>query len=159
MLDQKENQRVRIPKTRTAFVPHRLVVANKPEYSHFPRNVLFVGYRNQDGRLQAGSARYEPNLDTYRKEGHSGSMRYENVYGGDCFLRIDYDEQGKRYRGEKFVNGKSVGRAYGGDNWQLFFTHFTMLGLAEGERCKFEDVEDVLAMRRAKRSGDRAGKV
>ena len=51
----------------------------------------------------------------------------------------------RRYRGEKFVNGKSVGCAYGVDNWQLFFMHFTMLGLVDGEKCRFDDVEDVLA--------------
>ncbi len=150
MLDQEENQRVRIPKTRTAFIPHRLEVANKPDYSHFPRNVLFMGYRNVDGRLHAGTALYEPDFHTYRKEGHLSSLRYHNIYGGECYLGIDYDEKNRRYRGEKFVNGKSVGCAYGDDNWQLFFTHFTMLGLIEGEKCKFEDVEDVLASISAK---------
>jgi hypothetical protein len=34
-----------------------------------------------------------------------------------------------------------------------------MLELVDGEKCKFEDVEDVLAMCRANRGGDRAGKV
>jgi hypothetical protein len=148
-----------ITRTPNAFIPHRLEVPNKPEYSHFPRNVLFVSYRNQDGRLQAGSALYDPDFHTYRKHGHLISMRYRNVYGGECHVVINFDEKDRRYHGEKFVNGKLVGFAYGGDNWQLFFTHFTMLGLAEGEKCKFEDVEDVLAMRQASRSGDRIGEV
>ena len=159
MLEQKENQRFRISKTRTAFIPHRLEVSDRPEYSCFPRNVLFVSYRNADGRLQAGTALYEPDFHTYRKEGDLSSMRYRNIYGDECQLVIDYDEQHRRYRGEKSVNGKSVGCAYGVYNWQLFFTHFTMLGLADGEKCRFEDIEDVLAMCRADRSGDRAGKV
>ena len=145
MLEQKENPRVRILKTRTAFIPQRLEVPKKPEYSHFPRNVLFASYRNADGRLQAGTALYEPDLHTYRKQGYLNSMRYRNVYGDECHLEIYYDEKNSRYRGGKFMNGKSVGCAYGGENWRLFFTHFTMLGLADGEKCRFEDVEDVLA--------------
>ena len=145
MLEQKRNQRVKISKTPSAFIPQRLEVPNKPEYSHFPRNVLFVSYRNQDGRLQGGAALYEPDFHSYRKEEQLGSMRYSNVYGGDCYLRIEFDEKESRYRGEKFINGKPAGSAYGGGNWQLFFTHFTMLGLADGEECKFEFVEEVLA--------------
>jgi hypothetical protein len=129
-----------ITKTPNPFVPYRLEVPNKPEYSHFPLNVLFVSFRNMDGRLQSGTALYEPNFDTYRKEGHLSSMRYHNIYSSECYLVVDYDEKDGRYRGEKFVNGKSAGSAYGGDNWQLFFTHFTMLGLVDGEGCKFEGV-------------------
>lgn len=141
-----------MPNRPTAFIPKRLSVANKPEYSHFPVNVLFLSYRNKDGRLQAGSALYEPDFHTYREKGHLTSMNYHNVYGGECYLEIDYDEKGIRYRGEKFVNGKSAGSAYGGDNWELFFTHFTMLGLADGEICKFEDVENVLTSASAART-------
>ena len=145
MPNQKENQRVKIPRTATAFIPKRLAVADRPEYSHFPCNVLFVSYRNADGRLQAGTALYEPDLQTYRKEGHLSSMNYHNIYGSECRLRIVYDEKNRRYRGEKFLNGKSVGCAYGVDNWQLFFMQFTMLGLIDGEKCQFDDVEEVLA--------------
>jgi hypothetical protein len=145
MLKPEQNQPTRRKLPVYGFIPKRLKVADKPEYSHFPFNVLFVSYRNQDGRLQAGSALYEPDFQTYRKEGHLSSMRYDNTYGAECHLVIDYDEKTSRYRGEKFVNRKAVGSAYGGDNWQLFFTHFTMLGLADGEKCKFEFVKDVLA--------------
>ena len=143
MPKQKQNQRVEISKTPNAFIPYRLAVANKPEYSHFPLNVLFMSYRNTDGRLQSGTALYEPDVNTYRKEGHLSSMRYHNVYGGECYLGIDYDEKDRRHRGEKFVNGKLVGSADGDDNWELFFTHLTLLGLVTGERCKFEYVDDV----------------
>ena len=143
MPEQKQNQRVEISKTPNAFIPYRLAVANKPEYSHFPLNVLFMSCRNTDGRLQSGTALYEPDFNTYRKEGHLSSMRYHNVYGGECYLGIDYDEKDRRHRGEKFVNGKLVGSADGDNNWELFFTHLTLLGLATGERCKFEYVDDV----------------
>ena len=143
MPEQKQNQRVKIRKTPTAFIPDRLAVSSKHEYSHFPLNVLFMSYRNTDGRLQSGTALYEPDFQTYRKEGHLSSMRYHNVYGGECYLGIHYDEKDRKYRGEKFVNGKLVGSADGGDNWELFFTHFTLLGLAAGEKCKFEYIDEV----------------
>jgi len=64
-------------------------------------------------------------------------MKYRNVYGGDCYLIISYNEKNKQYHGEKFVNGKSMGSAYGNDNWNMFFVHLTMLGLVNGERCEF----------------------
>jgi len=54
---------------------------------------------------------------------------------------ISYDEKNKQYRGEKFVNGKLAVSADGGDDWDLFFTHLTMPGLATGEKCKFEVVD------------------
>jgi hypothetical protein len=145
MSEQKQNRRVEITKTPTGFIPNRLAVAGKPEYSHFPLNILFVSYRNLDGRLQSGSALYEPDFQTYQKKGHLSSMSYHNIYGGECYLRIDYEENNRLYRGDKFVNGKLVGSADSGDNWELFFTHFTMLGLTAGEKCKFEYVGDVLA--------------
>ena len=155
MPNQKENQRVRILKAPTAFIPQRLEVADKPEYSLFPINVLFVSYRNMDGRFQAGSALYEPDLHTCRKEEHLSSMRYHKIFGGECYLEIDYDGKNRRYRGEKFVNGKSVGCTYGVDNWQLFFTHFTMLGLVDGERCRFEYWRTCWLAHRRKERGNR----
>jgi hypothetical protein len=111
------NQGIKGPKAPTAFILNRLAVANKPEYSHFPLNVLFVNFRNKDGRLQFGTALYEPDVHTYRKEGQLSSMTYHNIYGSECYLGIDYDEKNRRYHGEKFIDGKSVGSADGGDNW------------------------------------------
>lgn len=55
-----------------------------------------------------------------------------------CGVVDSYDEENKKYRGEKIINGKSAGMAIGGEDWQLFFVHLTMLGLANGEPCKFE---------------------
>jgi hypothetical protein len=145
MLKPEQNQPTRKKLPVYGFIPKRLKVADKPEYSHFPTNVLFASLRSMNGRLQAGTALYEPDFSTLQKESSLSSMRYRNIHGGECYLRIDYDEKEKRYRGEKFINGQSAGAAFGRDNWQLFFTHFTMLGLADGEKCKFEDVEGVLA--------------
>jgi hypothetical protein len=123
------------------FIPKRLEVTEKPEMSNFPVNVLFVSFRIADGRLQAGSALYEPDFDTYHREENQTSMKYHNVYGGG-YLVVTFDEIDRRYRGEKSVNRKPVGLSIGGD-WQSFFMHFTLLGLPDGERCKFDYVEDL----------------
>jgi hypothetical protein len=120
------------------FIPKRLEVPGKPEYSHFPVNVLFASFRRVDGRLQSGSAIYEPDFDAYRQEGHICSMTYRNVYRDKCFLQIEYDHESKQYRGKKFINGQAARSAFGKDNWRSFFVHFTMLGLEDGEGCTFE---------------------
>jgi hypothetical protein len=51
---------------------------------------------------------------------------------------ITFDEENKKYRAEKFVNGDCVSMTDGADDWDLFFIHLTLSGLANGERCKFE---------------------
>ncbi len=120
------------------FVPHRLEMEERLELNIFPFNVLFAQHGTKDGKRVYGSAVYEPDIQSYRSEGELRSMRYLNGYGGNSMLIISYDTKKAEYHGEKFVNGKSVGMAYGGNNWNLFFAHFTALGLANGERCKFE---------------------
>ncbi len=120
------------------FIPHRLAIAWQPEWNNFPFNVLFMSQTIKDGKNVTGTALYEPDFHTYRKEGDLSLMRYHNIYGGECYLMIGYDEKKKQYLGQKYVNGELVGSTDGGDNWQLFFTHLTMLGLAPGEKCKFE---------------------
>lgn len=121
------------------FIPHRLESAIKPELNKFPFNVMFMSWTIKDGKKISGTALYEPDFHTFKKEGSFNSMRYHNIYGGDCHLTIAYGEEKKEYRGEKFINGKSVVTAYGGDNWQQFFVQLTMLGLAVGERCMFDE--------------------
>ncbi len=88
-----------------------------------------------------GTALYEPSFESFKLEEEKYSMKYHNVYGGDCWLRITYNAgDGITYHGEKFMNGKSVGMADGGADWKMFFVHFTALGLANSERCEFEDI-------------------
>lgn len=125
------------------FIPHRLELPERPEMRHFPLNVLFASYRSkvEEAGILEGSALYEPMQETYEKQENVSRMKYRNVYGGDCYLMISYDEKKEARFGEKFVNGKSVVSATGGDNWEKFFVHLTMLGLSDGEACKFEVVE------------------
>lgn len=120
-----------------SFIPHRLEIKEFPKLYHFPFNVLFANYTMKDGKQVFGSALYEPDFHTYKKDGHLSCMRYHNVYGGDCHLIITHNEENDGYHGEKFVDGKSVGLADGGNNWDLFFAHFTILGLADGERYQY----------------------
>jgi len=122
------------------FVPHRLEIAGLPQFNNFPFNVLFLSNTIKDGQQISGTALYEPEFNTYRKDGDLSLMKYRNAYGGDCYLVIKYDEEKKQYYGEKFVNGELVGSAFCGDNWSMFFVHLTMLGLFNGEQCKFENL-------------------
>lgn len=85
-----------------------------------------------------GCALYEPDILSFERDGSEWSMKYHNVYGGDCWLSIKFDEVKHNYVGEKFINGKRVWLSEG-PKWEGFFIHFTMLGLANGERCEFKE--------------------
>jgi len=123
-----------------SFIPHRLEIAEMPHFNNFPFNVLFMSFTTKSGQHVSGTALYEPEFSTYQKDGHLSSMKYRNIYGGDCHLIINYNEEKKLYHGEKFINGKLVGSANGSDNWKMFFMHLTMIGVVDGERCMFENV-------------------
>lgn len=86
-----------------------------------------------------GSALYEPNLESFKREGGKHSMEYHNTHGGKSRPVIEYDMLKKSYHGEKVVNEESAGMA-SGPEWKMFFVHFTMLGLTNGEMCEFEDI-------------------
>src|ERR1035441_5927347 len=107
------------------FIPHRLDVPGRPELSAFPLNVLFVERKIEKGVQISGSALYEPDFDTYRKDGDVSSMRYHNIYGTTSHLVIARDEKNKTYHGEKLVNGKLVVAADGGADWQRVFAPLT----------------------------------
>ncbi|MCX6745328.1 MAG: hypothetical protein NTX82_07465 [Candidatus Parcubacteria bacterium] len=141
-ITKEESQKAMERGTFFGFIPQRLEIKELPQFYHFPFNVLFASTCIKDGKQVSGSAVYEPDFYTYKKDGHLSCMRYHNIYGGDCHLMIAYDEENKKYLGEKFVNGEKVGSADGGPDWHLFFVHLTLLGLASGEKCKFQDVEE-----------------
>ena len=122
------------------FVPHPLEIKERPELDVFPLNVLFAKLGTRNGKNVMGTALYEPNLESFKREGKKCSMKYHNAYGDDCWLFVTHDLAKKSYRGEKFVNGKSVGISFGPE-WKMFFVHFAILGLTNGERCEFEDID------------------
>lgn len=121
------------------FVPCPLAIPDRPELNAFPFNVLFMQYKVENGKTISGSAIYEPDVGSYKQEGNVSSMEYHNKYGPTNWLVIEYDRSKQSYIGKKFVNGESAGEAYGKE-WKWFFVHFTSLGLANGERCMFEEV-------------------
>ena len=122
------------------FVPHILEIEERPELNVFPLNILFARWGMKNGIRIMGSALYEPNFATFEQNDAESSMVYRNKHGGDGWLKITYNTgKGIKYRGEKYIDGKSVGMATGG-NWKEFFIHFTALGLTKGERCEFEEV-------------------
>ena len=120
------------------FIPKRMDIAESIMF-HFPQNVAFGKFGRKDGHNVFGTALYEPKLDTFEQEGEKYSMKYRNAYGGDSWLLVTYDSAGKSYRGEKFINGKSIGISFGTE-WRMFFVHFAILGLTNGERCVFEEI-------------------
>ncbi len=129
-------------KTEFGFVPQRLEISWKPEWNRYPFNVLFMGGKvESDGRETTGSAIYEPEFSTYKQDGRLSCMRYRNIYGGDCHLMIAFDDENKKYCVKKFVNGECVNTTDGGDDWDLFFIHLTLSGLANGEQCRFKTNE------------------
>jgi len=120
------------------FVPKRMDIAESVMY-YFPQNVLFGKFGTRNGVNVFGRALYEPDLETFKQEEGRCSMKYHNAYGGDGWLHITYDSGKKSYKGEKFINGESVGSAVGPE-WKIFFVHFAILGPTNGERCEFEDI-------------------
>lgn len=121
------------------FVPCRLEIPDRPELHDFPLNVMFMRFKSENRRLISGTALYEPDFGSYKQEGDVRSMEYHNKYGPADWLVISYDRMRQKYSGEKMVNGERVGIA-DGKEWKWFFVHFTAMGLADGERCMFEDV-------------------
>ena len=125
--------------TMFSFVPAKLEIKEKPEFNFFPLNVLFMSFAIKNGVKVSGSAIYEPDLASLKKEENKHSMKYYNAYGGNSWLLITYDELKKSYHGDKFVNGNWSGGA-DGVQWNMFFVHFTALGLTKNERCQFENM-------------------
>ncbi len=107
----------------------------------FPRNVVFAEYGYRGGKKVIASAMYKPDFFSLKQDGELSALMYRNVYGGYIHLFINYDSLKKSWVGHKYVNGKPDGTAFGVD-WNVFFTHFTMLGLTKGERCEFRNIED-----------------
>jgi len=120
------------------FVPHRLEIPDRPELGLFPFNVMFANSKNGDnGKIISATALYEPMLNTYKLDRKQCSMEYFNIYGHGSWLLITFDLANNTYRGQKYVGEKLVGEACGKE-WKLFFIHFTILGLSDGEKCKFD---------------------
>jgi hypothetical protein len=122
------------------FIPKELQIEGRPELNVFPFNVLFMRFKQEGGKTISGSAVYNPNIDSLQQGVDKWSLRYNNAYGGNHWLIIEYDIVSRGYHGKKFVNGKCVGITDGLE-WKGFFIHLTVLGLSNGEQCRFETVD------------------
>ncbi len=126
-------------KTPYGFIPNRLEVAHKPEYSHFPLNIMFMSYRKKDdGGLQQGTALYEPDLSSFMKKEYGYTMMYWNRYSNANFIVLIYDEERGVLFGKKIVNKECVAEVEA-HSWQAFFVQLTRHGLSNGETCEFDD--------------------
>jgi len=120
------------------FVPHNLQIPDRPELGIFPFNVMFATSKNgENGKTISATALYEPMLSTHKLDRKQCSMEYFNIHGHGSWLLISYDLENNSYRGQKYVGEKLVGEACGKE-WKMFFVHFTMLGLFNGEPCMFD---------------------
>jgi hypothetical protein len=120
------------------FIPRALDIRDMPELIKFPFNILFMRTKIEGGKIITGTALYEPEFHTHNKENQLSCMRYRNAYGGNSYVMMGYDKSKPSYCGKKFVNDKEVGMAEGPE-WKMFFTHLTMLGISNGERCRFDE--------------------
>lgn len=125
-----------------ACIPYRLEIEGRRELTTFPLNVLFPRHAIRDEEEGVANALYVPDFSSFSKEGQVYSMIYRNIHGGDCHLVITYGETDGSYKGEKFINGKSVGFAVGKEDWDNFFIHLTLLGISDGESCDFKTMEE-----------------
>ena len=119
------------------FIPYELELEGRPELRKFPANVLFAKVTTIDGVNVMGSALYEPDVSSFARDGTRHLLSYKNTHGGNCWLQIAYDTEKQAWKGDKIIDGKIVGCAFG-NSWQRFFTQFTLLGLKNGERCVME---------------------
>lgn len=140
--------------TAFAFIPKKLEIPNKPVLSVFPHNILFVSLANINGVDMSGKALYLPDLATFEEDDRLRFMRYFNQYWQDNSVGLppsnykdrDYIEiwnfkESGWYEAEKYIAGQHFSKSVGKD-WKSFFIHLTGVGLAKGERCEFEPLEN-----------------
>lgn len=119
------------------FIPHRLVINDKPELSDFPLNILFGNFITINGVDMSATALYKPDVESYR-EGEGGrSLDYRNIYNQDNLVTITRQEE--KWTGTKVINEK-VTLIAEGRMWQQFFTQLTIVGLSNGEKCRYQSL-------------------
>lgn len=124
-----------------SFIPMPLVIEGRPELNIFSYNVLIAMYRvNSEGKTEMGSVVYEPDLSTYRDSGVVKILSYLNIYNPDYRLDISFDTQEKTYHCDKYNREERLGIATGNE-WNQFFIHVGILGLANGEACMFKEIK------------------
>lgn len=122
------------------FIPHRLEIEGSPELSDFPLNVLFANIFVRNGVNTMASSLYEPDLETYNRDGGKKSLRYKNIHNPENTVTVLKTQKG--WEGTKVINEREVLMATG-QTWNQFFTQLTLFGLSKGERCFYESVDSI----------------
>jgi len=116
------------------FVPKRLKVDDKPEFNHFPVNILFASIKKKDNKQKVRYSVYLPDLSTYTENDKNQGMEYYNVIDRNYWLWILRNKESGSYIGFKYrgprCNPESLGSATG-INYEVFFRFFTALGVKE----------------------------
>lgn len=117
------------------FVPRRLEIPDRPELNNFSLNIAFCTVTLNDNNVERQeTALYEPDLSTFTQDGAKQKMKYYNNRDPKrhFWAEIIYDTGKKIYTGTKYNCDKYAGGAFG-INWDTFWSHFTALGLTNGE--------------------------
>ncbi len=127
------------------FIPKPLELAEKPELSVFPLNVLIGRYTVREDKQVLGSVLYEPDLSSLiiNSEG-SLILTYRSRYDSRYFLKLSLDKTFKKRKCEKYKESELLGTTHGtidwqkqNESWHNFFRHVAILGLDNGEKCNF----------------------
>lgn len=146
-----ENKKESLPPKLRGFVgyiPKTLRLEDKPELAIFPFNVLIARYTVRDGKNVLGSALYEPDLSSLIIDGEDNLiMNYYNRYDRRYYLKMIIEKGHKSRRCEKYREIENIGTTDGvidwenqDKSWSLFFQHVALLGLDNGETCRFEEI-------------------
>jgi len=123
---------------RFGFAPDRLKTGTS-DLSHFPLNVLFVAYKRRGVTLACGTVLCDPVLATFSKRDDALEMQYANQFCDHCRVKLRYELATGIYTGQKFIGDRLAWETTDVD-WNSFFGWLTAVGLANGERCRFEIV-------------------
>ncbi len=140
------------PKLRgfVGFIPKPLKLEDQPELAIFPFNVMIGRYTVRDEKKVLGYVLYEPDFSSLVIDKEMNlMMNYYNRYDHRYYLKMIIDKGAKSRRCEKYRETENIGTTDGvidwenkDKSWNLFFQHVALLGLDNGETCRFEDVED-----------------
>jgi hypothetical protein len=132
-------------KIQFGFIPDEITEADFgkewwPQLEGFPKNIMYASIRRGEGeRLVAGSTLYEPYLESFCETESARELAYRNKYGGNHWVQVLLKKSGAieifKYNGEELIAVAS------GKELDSVMRNATMVGLHDGERCRFEHLK------------------
>jgi len=116
---------------KVCFVPKRLQIPNHSELSNFPINIVFsTQCVVSNNACVTESAEYVPDFSSFIEKRAIQKMKYYNYLSSKrrYWVEIVYNTAHQSYTGTKYCDDQNIGMAFG-KNWDMFFTHLTMLGV------------------------------